>query len=42
MVKAVMIVEIMGQPAQHVREKIEEHMGFLDKRKETKQKQINI
>lgn len=31
-----MIVEIMGQPAQHVREKIEEHMGFLDKRKETK------
>jgi hypothetical protein len=34
MVKAVMIVEIMGRPAEHVREKIEEHMGFLDKRKE--------
>ncbi len=31
-----MIVEIMGQPAGHVREKIEEHMGFLDKRKEIK------
>ncbi len=34
MVKVVMIVEIMGQPAGHVREKIEEHMGFLDQRKE--------